>query len=75
MVDSDAEPTGLFFGKDGRTAYLSMMHTNDANMPLVNGWPTDDIVKIIGFKVKQSGLSLACSGVFGRSKRSSPRRF
>lgn len=54
VVDSDAEPSGLFFSKDGRTAYLSIMHSNDANMPLVNGWPTDDIVKITGFKVRNS---------------------
>ena len=53
VVDSDAEPSGLFFSKDGRTAYLSVMHSNDTNMPqLVNGWPTDDIVKITGFKVE-----------------------
>lgn len=53
LVDSEAEPTGLFFSKDGKAAYLSIMHSNDANMPLVNGWPTDDIVKITGFEVKK----------------------
>jgi hypothetical protein len=53
VVDSDAEPSGLFFSKNGETAYLSIMHSNDANMPLVKGWPTDDIVKITGFKVKK----------------------
>lgn len=53
VIPSEAEPSGLFFSKDGRTAYLSIMHSNDANMPLVNGWPTDDIVKITGFKVKK----------------------
>lgn len=52
VVDSNAEPSGLFFGPYGQTAYLSIMHSDDTHMPLVNGWPTDDIVKITGFKVK-----------------------
>lgn len=53
LTDSDAEPTGLFFSKDGKTAYLSIMHSNDTHMTEHNGWPTDDIVKITGFKVKK----------------------
>lgn len=52
LIDSDAEPTGLFFSKSGKTAYLSVMHSNDTNMTEHNGWPTDDIVKVTGFKVK-----------------------
>lgn len=50
MKDSSAEPTGFFFASDGKTAYLSIMHSNDANMPLVNDFGTDDIIKITGFK-------------------------
>ena len=51
VVDSDAEPSGLFFSKDGRTAYLSVMHSNDANMPqLVNGWPIRPDLRVhVGF--------------------------
>lgn len=50
LTDSVAEPTGLFFSKNGKTAYLTIMHSNDTNMTEHNGWPTDDIVKITGFK-------------------------
>ncbi|GAB6067824.1 hypothetical protein JCM13664_11430 [Methylothermus subterraneus] len=51
LVPSEAEPTGLFFSPDGQKAYLSIMHTDDAFMPKVNGWPTDDIVEIEGFRI------------------------
>lgn len=50
VKDSSAEPTGFFFAPDGKTTYLSIMHSNDANMPLVNDFGTDDIIKITGFK-------------------------
>lgn len=29
----------------------SIQHSNDANMPLVDGYATDDIIKITGFKI------------------------
>ncbi len=52
VKDSSAEPTGLIFTEDGKTAYLSIQHTNDGNMPDYDGFPTDDVLKITGFKVK-----------------------
>ena len=50
--DSSAEPTGFLFSADGTTAYVSIQHSNDTNMPLVDGYPTDDVLKITGFRVK-----------------------
>lgn len=52
VKDSSAEPTGFIFAPDGRTAYVSIQHSNDALMPLVDGYPTDDVLKITGFRVR-----------------------
>ena len=52
VKDSSAEPTGFFFTDDGKTAYVSIQHSNDDNMPLFDDYPTDDVLKITGFKVK-----------------------
>lgn len=52
VKDSSAEPTGFFFTDDGETAYISIQHSNDDNMPLFDDYPTDDVLKITGFKVK-----------------------
>lgn len=51
VKDSSAEPTGFFFTDDGRTAYVSIQHSNDANMPQVDGYNTDDVIRITGFKL------------------------
>lgn len=53
VKDSSAEPTGFFFSDDGKTAYLSIQHSNDDNMPDFDGYPTDDILRITGFKVAE----------------------
>ena len=50
---SEAEPTGFLFSADGRTAIVSIQHTNDTNMPKVDDYGTDDVIMITGFKVKQ----------------------
>lgn len=47
--DSSAEPTGLGFTGDGTVAILSIQHSDDTNMPLVDDYPTDDILLITGF--------------------------
>ncbi len=52
VKDSSAEPTGFIFTKDGSTAYLSIQHSDDDLMPLYDDYPTDDLLKITGFKVK-----------------------
>ena len=49
VKDSSAEPTGFIFSPDGRTAYVSIQHSDDTNMPLVDGYATDDVVRITGF--------------------------
>lgn len=51
--DSSAEPTGFFFTPDGRTAFVTIQHSNDGLMPLVDDYRTDDILMITGFKVKR----------------------
>lgn len=50
VKDSSAEPTGFIFTADGKTTYLSIQHTDDANMPNVDDYPTDDVIKITGFR-------------------------
>jgi hypothetical protein len=57
--DQSAEPTGFAFTADGKTAYFHVQHTNDAactagtDCANFDGYPTDDLVKITGFKVKK----------------------
>jgi secreted PhoX family phosphatase len=55
VKDSSAEPTGFLFDASGRTAYVSIQHSDDTNMPLVDGYRSDDVLKITGFKVKKQG--------------------
>jgi hypothetical protein len=57
VKDSSAEPTGFLFDASGRTAYVSIQHSDDTNMPLVDGYRSDDVLKITGFKVKKQGWS------------------
>lgn len=52
VKDSSAEPTGFIFDPTGTVAYLSIQHSDDAGMPLFDGYRTDDILKITGFKVR-----------------------
>ena len=54
VKDSSAEPTGFIFTADGTTAYVSIQHSDDANMPQVDGYGTDDVIKITGFKSPDS---------------------
>lgn len=51
VKDSSAEPTGFKFTPDGTTAYLCIQHSNDANMPKVDDYGTDDLLKITGFTI------------------------
>ncbi len=52
VKDSSAEPTGFLFSPDGKTAYVSVQHSDDSLMTTVDDYATDDIIKITGFKVK-----------------------
>ena len=53
VKDQSAEPTGFIFSADGSKAYLSIQHSDDTDMPLVDGYKTDDIVVIEGFDYTQ----------------------
>jgi secreted PhoX family phosphatase len=56
VKDDSAEPTGWFFGapnaKGEMDVYVSIQHSDDSNMPLEDGYPTDDLLRITGIKVK-----------------------
>jgi hypothetical protein len=52
VKDTSAEPTGFMFSADGKTAYVSIQHSNDGNMPEVDDYGTDDLLKITGFKLR-----------------------
>ena len=51
VKDSSAEPTGFIFDATGTRAYVSIQHSNDDNMPLVDDYRTDDVLMITGFKL------------------------
>ena len=53
VKDSSAEPTGFLFSPDGKTAYVSIQHSDDTLMTNVDDYATDDIIKITGFKIHQ----------------------
>ncbi len=56
VKDQSAEPTGFGFTADGKVALLSIQHSDDANCTdgtdcaSVDGYPTDDLVVIRGFR-------------------------
>jgi len=50
VVDSSAEPSGFIFNVDGKTAYVSIQHSNDNLMQKFDDYNTDDVLKITGFK-------------------------
>lgn len=49
VIDTSAEPTGFIFAADGKSAYLSVQHSDDAAMEKVDDYGTDDLLKISGF--------------------------
>jgi hypothetical protein len=57
--DNSAEPTGFTFTGDGKTAYFHIQHSDDAacatgtDCASDDGYPTDDLIKITGFKIKK----------------------
>jgi Bacterial protein of unknown function (DUF839) len=57
--DSSAEPTGFKFSGDGKSAYVHIQHSNDAACAVDtdcasnDGYPTDDLIKITGFKINK----------------------
>lgn len=51
VKDTSAEPTGFIFTDDGMTAYVSIQHSDDTNVPKLDDYGTDDLIKITGFKM------------------------
>jgi secreted PhoX family phosphatase len=51
VKDSSAEPTGFIFAPNGRTAYLSIQHSDDTNVPELDNFGTDDVLAITGFQL------------------------
>jgi secreted PhoX family phosphatase len=49
VADTSAEPTGFIFAPDGKSAYLNIQHSNDKAMAKVDGYDTDDMIRITGF--------------------------
>lgn len=62
VIDESAEPTGFEFSPDGNTAYVSVQHSADCAMPLYDGYPTDDIIKITGFTTPDADAIAAFGG-------------
>lgn len=54
VKDQSAEPSGFEFTGNGKTAIVAIQHSSDDQMANVDGYGTDDIVMITGFKVKQN---------------------
>lgn len=55
VKDQSAEPTGFIFTEDGRSAFVNIQHSTDPADGSMDrdGWGTDDLIKITGFKVKK----------------------
>lgn len=45
-------PAPYVFAPRGRRAFLSIQHSDDTLMPLVDDYPTDDVLLITGFRVR-----------------------
>jgi len=52
LKDQTAEPTGFIFTADGRSAFFNVQHSADPADGSMDrdGWKTDDLIKITGFK-------------------------
>lgn len=55
LKDQSAEPAGFMFSADGRTAWVNVQHSRDLADGSMDrdGWGTDDLIRITGFKVKK----------------------
>ena len=53
VKDSSAEPTGFIFSPDGKTAYVSIQHSDDTNMSSFDDYGTDDVLVITGFDTRR----------------------
>ena len=53
VKDSSAEPPGFVFSADGKTAYVSIQHSDDTNMSSFDDYGTDDVLVITGFDTRR----------------------
>ncbi len=53
VKDSSAEPTGFIFSADGKTAYVSIQHSDDTNVSNFDDYGTDDVLFITGFDTRR----------------------
>jgi hypothetical protein len=77
VVDESAEPTGWVFSIDGTKAWVSVQHSADGNMPIFDGYATDDLIEVTGFaavnatsvagfgKSRQDALATGSQNLFG----------
>ena len=49
VKDTSAEPTGFILDATGKTAYVSIQHSDDSKIAAVDDYGTDDVLKITGF--------------------------
>lgn len=49
VKDTSAEPTGFIFAPDGKSAFVSIQHSDDSKMAAVDDYGTDDLLVITGF--------------------------
>ncbi len=64
IKDQSAEPTGFIFDETGTKAFVNIQHSDDTSMPQeVNGFTTDDMIEITGFKVHPGMLPAPTAGI------------
>jgi hypothetical protein len=59
LVDKSAAPTGFIVAPDGLSAYLTVHSSADGNMPLVEEYPTDDVLRISGAALGTRSFSVS----------------
>ncbi len=74
IADGSAESTGFLFTPDGTEAYFAIQHSADGNMPLVDDFQTDDLIKLSGFRVRPMEYDFGARTAY-RLERQSYRYF
>ena len=74
IADGSAESTGFLFTPDGTEAYFAIQHSADGNMPLVDDFQTDDLIRLSGFRVRPMKYDFGARTAY-RLERQSYRYF
>ena len=74
LADGSAESTGFVFTPDGTEAYFAIQHSADGNMPLVDDFQTDDLIRLSGFRVRPMKYDFGARTAY-RLERQSYRYF